>query len=194
MNEMKTQIKLGVGALAIIIVYTTLWYWKIDPLTPYYGYYETHEYNLTEFLKNTIIYMLVFDTWFYWTHRLLHNEWLMRKVHCHHHQFMEPTAYGQDAVHPFEAVLQGPMGHFLPTLIAPMHPLTISVIGFLTSIYALLAHDGRAGDLNDHMKHHHYKSCNYAVYWGLWDYICGTRYNTKTFPVRYVPSYEKKGK
>lgn len=41
------------------------------------------------------------------------------------------------------------MGHFLCTMFYPIHPVTAIALGFGTSIYALLAHDGR-GDLNDH--------------------------------------------
>lgn len=107
---------------------------------------------------------------------------------------MEPTAFAQDAVHPFESVLQGPMGHFLCTIIYPMNPLLISAIGFLTSIYALLAHDGRALDLNNHTSHHYYRDCNFGLYWGFWDYVFGTRYSTKRFPNKYVPSWEIEAK
>lgn len=92
-------------------------------------------------------------------------------------QFYEPSAFAQDAVHPFEAILQGPMGHFFVTLIYPMNPLLISALGYLTSIYALMAHDARQLDFNDHVKHHHYRNCNYGLYWGLCDYIFGTRYS-----------------
>lgn len=92
-------------------------------------------------------------------------------------QFYEPSAFAQDAVHPFEAILQGPMGHFFVTLIYPMNPLLISALGYLTSIYALMAHDARQLDFNDHVKHHHYRTCNYGLYWGLCDYIFGTRYS-----------------
>jgi len=81
------------------------------------------------------------------------------------------------------------MGHFVTTLVFPMHPVAISIFGYLTSLYALLAHDARILDLNDHIKHHHYKSCNYGLYWGLWDYICGTRYSRSKFPELYVPSH-----
>lgn len=190
-KQMKRQIIYGLQALAVVIISTTIWLWKGDPHMPYYGYYETHPYTFGEFIKNLLIYMFVFDTWFYWTHRLLHLPWFWKKVHYLHHQFTEPTAFAQDAVHWFEAILQGPMGHFLPTVIYPMHPVAISIFGFLSSIYALFAHDGRAMDLNDHVKHHHYRKCNFALYWALWDYICDTRYNTKKFPDRYIPSWER---
>jgi len=71
-----------------------------------------------------------------------------------------------------------------------MNPLLISVLGYLTSIYALLAHDGRSLDLNDHTKHHFYRNCNFALYWGFWDFVFGTRYSKEKYPNRYIPSWE----
>lgn len=191
MEEIRKQIKMSVVALIVVCVISAGWFWLIEPHTPYYGYFETHEYTFGEFVKNVVIYLLAFDTYYYWFHRMLHLDWFMKKVHAHHHQFMEPTAFAQDAVHPFESFLQGPFGHFLATLIYPMHPVTITVIGFLTSCYALLAHDGTWGDLNEHHYHHWYHRCNYGLYWGLWDFICDTRYSEKKYPVRYIPTWEK---
>ena len=185
----KKQMMMGFQALLYVVSFTTLWLWKVDPLTHYYGYYETTPYSFKSFFLNLFIYLFVFDTWFYWTHRLLHLKFFWNQVHHVHHQFLEPTAFAQDAVHWFEGILQGPMGHVLTTLVYPMHPIAVNAFGFLTSIYALLAHDGRILDLNDHMKHHHYKSCNFGLYWGFWDYLFDTRYSRKKFPDLYIPSW-----
>lgn len=47
------------------------------------------------------------------------------------------------------------MGHFMITLIWPIHPVCHSAFGFLVGLYAILAHDGRF-DPTDHNKHHFY--------------------------------------
>jgi len=176
----KKELRLGLVALVANVTYATVWLWLVDPLLPYYGYYETHPFTLFSLLMNVLTYMFWFDTWFYWTHRLLHMRWWWRHVHHVHHQFIEPTAFAQDAVHPFESVLQGPMGHFLSCFFYPMHPITMAAFGFLTSLYAIAAHDGRAGDVNSHTRHHTHKNVNFGLYWPLWDWICGTRWSTKT--------------
>lgn len=77
----------GVGALFCIILYTLIWLWKVDPLTPYYGYWQGREdeFTLFETIKQILIYMFVFDAWFYATHRLLHLDWFMKHVHHWHH-------------------------------------------------------------------------------------------------------------
>ena len=35
----KKELALGVSALFFVILFTAVWLWKIDPLTPYYGYW-----------------------------------------------------------------------------------------------------------------------------------------------------------
>ena len=70
-----------------------------------------------------------------------------------------------------------------------MNPLLISVLGYLSSIYTLMAHDNRIWDVNGHTMHHYYRDCNFGLYWGLWDYVFGTRYSVKKFPARYIPSW-----
>jgi hypothetical protein len=36
---MKLQIKMGVIALFSLLLYTTLWLWKVDRHLPFYGYW-----------------------------------------------------------------------------------------------------------------------------------------------------------
>jgi lathosterol oxidase len=118
---------------------------------------------------------------FYATHRWLHeSQFLWNTVHRIHHGFKEPSAFAQDAVHPFEAILQGPLGHFCPTLVFPVHPVAHAAFGFLSSVFAVAAHDGRTWDLNNHYYHHcagqgRRNSFNYSLYWPLWDNVFNTR-------------------
>ena len=64
---------------------------------------------------------------------------------------LAPAAFAQDAAHPFEALLQGPAGHFMVTLFFPMHPVAHSLFGLLSSIFAIAAHDGREWDFNSYV-------------------------------------------
>lgn len=187
MKDMYKQIYLSVQAIFICVVYAILWMFYIDPILPYYGYYNDIEYTPIDFLKNLACYVFIFDTWFFWTHRALHlrgpffNFW--KNIHLVHHQFVEhTTAFAQDATHWFEALVQGPMGHGLIYALVPMHPLAGQLFGFLTATYALGAHDGRWFDWNNHIKHHHYVNVNFGLYWGFWDYICGTRWVDGIYP------------
>jgi Delta7-sterol 5-desaturase len=186
-ENMKKELWLGLWALVFNVAYATLWLWKVDAHTPFFGYFATHEYTFGWFVVNVAVYLLFMDTFFYWSHRLLHmtkpiNLWY--HIHRFHHQFVDPTPFAQDAVHPIEAILQGPLPHYLSHLVCPMHPVVTSILGFLTGVYAIAAHDGRKWDFNDHIKHHHYKQVNFGLYWGLWDYICGTRWTPEKHSVR----------
>jgi sterol desaturase/sphingolipid hydroxylase (fatty acid hydroxylase superfamily) len=45
------------------------------------------------------------DTWFYWTHRLLHRPAWFRLAHAVHHASRPPTAWAAMSFHPLEAAL-----------------------------------------------------------------------------------------
>ncbi|KIM94658.1 hypothetical protein OIDMADRAFT_135324 [Oidiodendron maius Zn] len=39
--------------------------------------------------------MIIYDTWYFWAHYLVHkNSWLYKNLHAHHHQLYRPKAYG----------------------------------------------------------------------------------------------------
>jgi len=59
--------------------------WKIEPLTPYFGYYATHDFTIKEFLISFIVYNLVFDVWFHLTHLILHMPFFWKYIHQYHH-------------------------------------------------------------------------------------------------------------
>lgn len=157
--------------------YTTLWLYLVEPLLPYHDYYLTKEYGLKEFIMNVLVYMFFMDTWFYWTHRLGHVSWFFKNIHGFHHQFYKPTSFAQDASHPIEAIVQGPFAHCLSMILVPFHPLTLILLGFFTSCFAIAAHDSSYYDFNNHSVHHTHLKVNFGLYWGFWDYICNTRYN-----------------
>lgn len=176
--------------MAFSVGYTTFWLYLIDPLLWTHNYYLNREYGIKDLLLNIIVYMLFMDTWFYWTHRLGHVSWFFKNIHGFHHQFYKPTAFAQDASHPIEAIVQGPFAHCLTSVIIPFHPLTLILLGFFTSCYAIAAHDSSYFDFNHHSKHHTHLKVNFGLYWGLWDWICDTRFNDKMIEDPKVKDYE----
>ena len=134
--------------------YAVTWMYFIEPYLWTTNYFVTHRYTLTWFIFNVLVYGLIFDSWFYWTHRALHeSQYLWDKIHTTHHGFKNPSAFCQDAVHPLEGLVQGmtnvscfqwnsfsfrkgPMGHYLTALIMPVHPIALAFFGLFTSCYA----------------------------------------------------------
>jgi len=197
-KQVSREINLGIKSLALTVILTVVWMAYGDKHTYFYGYFQNHEYNWKWFLTSFVVYVFWFDTWFYWSHRWLHDfDFLWRNIHLVHHQFKEPSAFAQFAVHPFESALQGPVGHYLATFFFPIHPIALSLFGFAGSVFALAAHDGRRGDLNSHY-YHHSKGRGRLCYFNLgyvtpfWDQICGTRWS-EDHPL-WVEWKQKRGK
>lgn len=182
-RQVRTEAMLGVKSMLVTVALTMLWMFYGEKYTPFYGYFETHEYNWRWCIGSLVAYIFWFDTWFYWSHRWLHDiDWLWHNVHYVHHQFKEPSAFAQFAVHPVEAALQGPVGHYCVTFFFPVHPVALAVWGFLSSAWAVAAHDGRWGDFNSHYYHHskgrgrrHYFNLGFVT--PFWDMLCGTRWS-----------------
>jgi len=146
-------------------------------------FFETHQYNWKWFLGSVVAYVAVYDTWFYWTHRAIHEvSWFWFNVHYIHHEFKEPTPFAQFAVHPLEGFIHGPLAHQMVTFVFPVHPVALACFGLFGSVWALCAHDGRALDFNSHY-YHHSKGRGRLCYFNLgymtpfWDVVCGTRWH-----------------
>ena len=93
--------------------YAVTWMYFIEPYVWTTNYFVHHQYTLLWFIGNVIVYGLIFDSWFYWTHRALHESiYLWNNIHTTHHSFKTPSAFCQDAVHPLEGLVQG-RGHTL---------------------------------------------------------------------------------
>src|SRR3546814_2958407 len=58
----------------------------------------------TLFPYTTLFRSLLHDSFFYWTHRLLHRPRWFRLAHAVHHESRPPTAWAAMSFHPIEAV------------------------------------------------------------------------------------------
>jgi lathosterol oxidase len=181
--QVSNEIKAGFLSLFVTILLSLGWMYVGEPRTAFYGYFEAHEWTPWWGVAGLLAYVISFDTYFYWSHMLLHeSDFLWRTIHYFHHSYKEPSAFAQFAVHPLEAALQGPIGHFIVQLWFPIHPIQLAILGFLSSAWAFAAHDGRAGDFNSHY-YHHSKGRGRKSYFNLgfltpfWDVVMGTRWH-----------------
>jgi len=153
-------------------------------------YTDIAERGWTYAAISLIVLVLAHDTWFYWTHRLLHKRWMFRWSHRTHHRSVAPTPWAAYSFAPVEAFVQAA---FLPLimLVLPLHPLVTFV--FLTHMIVrnVLGHAGvdfvprawLAGwwgrwltTTLHHDLHHSQGRHNYGLYFTWWDRVAGTEH------------------
>ncbi|NNC73700.1 MAG: sterol desaturase family protein [Sphingomonadaceae bacterium] len=143
-----------------------LWYWPLSILA----------------------YLFAHDTWFYWTHRLMHRPRWFRIAHAVHHASRPPTAWAAMSFHPIEALTGAVVIPALVFLI-PIHIAALAVVLTVMTIMGVTNHmgwevfprfivQGVAGrwliTASHHQRHHTDYRCNYGLYFRLWDRLCGT--------------------
>jgi sterol desaturase/sphingolipid hydroxylase (fatty acid hydroxylase superfamily) len=138
-----------------------------------------------------IALLLWHDTWFYWTHRAMHDPRLFRTMHRTHHRSVTPTPFAAYAFDSSEAVVQSA---FLPIwlLVVPVPHIAIFIFLAIMIIRNVMGHAGfelmprgwvdqpLLGWINTTVHHdlHHSGgfNSNYGLYFTWWDRICGTEH------------------
>lgn len=151
-------------------------YWQLDA----YGWFYL-------FLAIPLLFVL-HDTYFYWTHRLLHAPWFFR-FHKVHHQSTNVTPLTSFAFHPVEAVVQA--GFILIVLVLPVHVLPMALFLLGQMIFNVIGHlgyelipprfhnSGLGSWFNTgthHNMHHRYGHNNYSLYFNIWDKLLRTNH------------------
>lgn len=134
------------------------------------------------------MFLLVHDTWFYWTHRLFHRPAWFRRVHAVHHASRPPTAWAAMSFHPIEA-LSGAVVIPLLVFVIPIHVAALAVVLTVMTVMGVTNHMGwelfpaslvhsRMGSwlitASHHHRHHEQYQCNFGLYFRFWDRLCGT--------------------
>jgi len=60
--QVTDELKLGVVAMGCNVFATLLWMRYLDPMMWTYGYFDTHEHNISWFLASIPLYLICFDT------------------------------------------------------------------------------------------------------------------------------------
>ncbi|MEO0462497.1 MAG: sterol desaturase family protein [Pseudomonadota bacterium] len=133
-------------------------------------------------------YLFVQDTWFYWSHRAMHQPRLFRLAHAVHHHSRPPTVWTAMSFHPMEAVSGAIV---IPILVfwVPIHIGALAVVLSIATVMGVtnhmgwemfprrLVHSALGGWLitaSHHERHHEDYRCNYGLYFRFWDRLCGT--------------------
>lgn len=133
-------------------------------------------------------YLAVHDTWFYWSHRWMHQPHNFQRVHSVHHASRPPTAWAALSFSGAEA-LSG--AWLIPALVfvIPIHVAALLAVLTIMTWNGVINHMGWeiyprswvAGAFgrhvitasHHHLHHRHYR-CNYGLYFRFWDRVCGT--------------------
>jgi Delta7-sterol 5-desaturase len=172
-----------------VLIFSFVFTFTVTVLLPYTRIYQDMEtFGNAYYLFSYILMILLHDTYFYWSHRLIHSRLLFSTVHSVHHRSSNPSPWTSYAFHPMEALIQS----FIIPLIALIFPVHISAIilyflfQFVHNIYGHLGFEilpafirkNIAGkQLNTsvlHNAHHRQVRGNYGLYFTWWDRLMGT--------------------
>jgi lathosterol oxidase len=151
-------------------------------------YTDIDAFPLWQIPLSVLLFLAAHDTWFYWTHRLMHRPWWFKTAHAVHHESRPPTAWAAMSFHPWEA-LTGAI--VIPALVfaIPVHVAALGVVLAIMTIMGITNHmgwelfprfvvNGKLGNwlitATHHQKHHEMYRGNYGLYFRFWDKICGT--------------------
>ena len=192
--------EIGYSALTIAIfstVGTLIFILRKHGYTKIYTHFGDH--SVAYFIFSIILFIVMHDTYFYWSHRLMHWKKIYKYVHKVHHLSLDPTPWAAFAFHPLEALAE--IG-ILPIMVflVPLHPLAILAWVLYQSGMNMLGHlgfelfpSGFVGGpitkwhntATHHNMHHKHFNCNYGLYFNFWDRILGTNHE------RYEEEFEK---
>jgi len=151
-------------------------------------YIDIDQYPLWYLPVSILVYLFLHDTYFYWTHRLMHLRPLFTVMHKVHHESRPPTPWAAFSFHPYESVLGA---IFLPllALVVPIHVGAILLILTVMTLAAVFNHSGwevfpkwwlkrwpgrHLITAAHHDLHHKPPRTNYALYFRFWDKLMGT--------------------
>ncbi|MBC7888188.1 MAG: sterol desaturase family protein [Ferruginibacter sp.] len=158
----------------------------VKPHTTIYN--KLDEYPVWYSLLVFPVMLVIHDTYFYFTHRIMHQPRLFKFFHIIHHKSTNPSPWAAFSFNPAEAVIEsGIIYVFAFTL--PIHIIHILVFLIFMTIYNVYGHLGfelypRGFNKHwlgkwfntsvNHNMHHQYFKGNYGLYFTIWDRVMNT--------------------
>ena len=157
--------------------------WHLNKTRIYFDFYE---YPLWYLPVSLLAYLFIQDTYFYWTHRLMHK-YGFKLIHLAHHETRAPSPWTSFAFHPWEALIQAAI---LPILIL-LVPIHLGVLGMFLLIMSAFGVTNHLGTeiyptflekrlsiitARHHQLHHKKLNKNFGLFFNFWDKWMGTEY------------------
>lgn len=153
-------------------------------------YTDVAERGWLYLIFSTAVFVLIHDTYFYWTHRLMHHPLLFKHVHKVHHMSHNPTPWAAFSFHPLEALVEFSVVPIV-IMLMPLHPIAIVLFGLYMILLNVLGHLGFEvlpsgftkhkllgwhNTSTHHNMHHKHVNCNYGLYFNIWDRLMRTNH------------------
>lgn len=153
-------------------------------------YFRVERYGWTWLILSIGIMILIHDTYFYWTHRLMHHPRLFRLFHRTHHLSSSPTPWAAYAFSPLEAVVQAGIAPVI-VFTVPVHPVCFTIFMIWQITFNVLGHCGYEmfprwfvrsplgrilNTATHHAMHHEAYRANFSLYFNVWDRLMGTNH------------------
>jgi sterol desaturase/sphingolipid hydroxylase (fatty acid hydroxylase superfamily) len=152
-------------------------------------YTDINEYPIFFAIGGFFILLILDDTWFYWTHRLLHHPRIFKYIHKVHHNSVDVNPFTSLSFHWAEALLL--TFWILPvSMVFPMYVPALAILqiwGFIDNLKSHLGYEffpswwnksiGKLMTSSTHHNMHHSKfNGNYGVHFRIWDRLLGTEF------------------
>jgi lathosterol oxidase len=151
------------------------------PMWPDYGWLYA--------VATILLVVIAHDTYFYWTHRLMHFSRPFTSIHRLHHLSVTPTPWTGFAFSPLEALIHAA---YVPlfTAVFPLHWCVYTFFILHMMIRVVQIHSGIEIFSSDervpkpprwivttthHDLHHRRGTSNYGLYFTFWDWLMGTQ-------------------
>ena len=129
--------------------------------------------------------LVLFDTWFYWFHRLIHTRLLYRRVHRWHHLTITPVVWSNNSDRLVDNLFLQSYW-LIAHMLIPIAPAALFAHKIYDQITGVIGHSGfeHGGrwcwppsplvGVTHHDQHHQFFRCNYATHFTWWDRMMGT--------------------
>jgi Delta7-sterol 5-desaturase len=134
---------------------------------------------------SAIVSLVLFDTWFYWFHRLIHTRLFYRRVHRWHHLTIAPVVWSNNSDRLIDNLFLQSYW-FVVHMLVPIAPAVLFAHKIYDQITGVIGHSGYEHGgrwcwppsplvgVTHHDQHHQFVRCNYATHFTWWDRMMGT--------------------
>jgi len=175
--------------LTLLLFATTPFILNNKEILPHTTIYRNiHQHSMLYFWLVFPFMLIVHDTYFYWTHRLMHHPKLFTFFHVVHHKSVNPSPWASFSFQPTEAIIESAIIYIF-AFAFPIHILHLFIFLIFMTIYNVYGHLGFElfpkwfnkhlffkwfNTSVNHNMHHQYFKGNYSLYFTWWDRIMKT--------------------